>query len=272
MIRHTLPSLTGLLFVLSSLVASSTTAASGPGSDMITVPSGAAHIGCNEAVDKECEKDEMPGGKVEIAAFEIDVTEVTVAQYAACVVAGACTAQGLLMPSTGTEDQPELVWTCNWQVKGRGQHPINCISFEMAETYCKWAEKRLPSAAEWERAARGTDGRRYPWGNEDVTPSPQANLSDITLLNNKPGGWGLKEYNDGYISTAPVGSFPAGDSPVGAKDMAGNIWEFVTDGDENRKEMRGGSWSYFPHSLRVSDKAYAQNGRRNGDTGFRCAR
>jgi len=69
-----------------------------------------------------------------------------------------------------------------------------------------------------------------------------------------------------------VGSFPAGDSPTGAKDMAGNVWEFVAGGNESRHEMRGGAWSYYPIALRVSDKAYAPIGRRNGDTGFRCAR
>ncbi len=240
--------------------------------DMVAVGASFAHIGCNETVDKECEDDEKGGGPVEIPAFEIDRTEVTVARYAECVVAGACSAEGLTMPSDGREDQPELVWTCNWEVAGREHHPINCVSYEMAETYCKWAGKRLPTAAEWERAARGTDGRRYPWGNQDVTPKPQANLSDATLKRSDPGGWGLEQYDDGYATTAPVASFPAGVSPTGAMDMAGNVWEFTSDGDANRKEMRGGSWSYYPHALRVSDKAYAQNGRRNGDTGFRCAR
>ena len=242
------------------------------GPTMVTVPSGPAHLGCNDVVDKECESDEKPGGIVDVAAFEIDVTEVTVRHYASCVEAGACTAEGLSMPTTGSADQPELIWTCNWNVVGREKHPINCVSFEMAEAFCAWAGKRLPSAEEWERAARGTDGRRFPWGNGVVTPKPQANLSDVTLLRNEPGGWGLERFDDGFVSTAPVGSFPEGDSPVGAKDMAGNVWEFVNAGNDQRKEMRGGSWSYYPIALRTSDKAYAPTGRRNGDTGFRCAR
>lgn len=244
--------------------------AAGPA--MVAVPAGEGLIGCNDAVDSECEDDEKPGRVVATAAFEIDVTEVTVAQYRACVEAGACSAQGLDLPSSGTADQPELAWTCNWGKPDRDRHPINCVSWQGAADYCKWAKKRLPTATEWERAARGTDGRRYPWGNEAVKPSPQANLSDNTLLESAPGRWGLKEFDDGFVSTAPVGSFPAGDSPVGAKDMAGNVWEFVTDGNETRHEMRGGAWSYYPIALRVSDKAYAENGRRNGDTGFRCVR
>jgi len=239
---------------------------------MVSVPAGKALLGCNDAVDAECEADEKPGGVVELKAFEIDVTEVTVAQYKACVDAGACAAQGLDTPNSGTAAQPELKWTCNWGVAGREQHPINCVSWEAAVAFCKWGKKRLPTSQEWERAARGTDGRKYPWGNDAVKPSPQANLADKTLLEHTPGGWGLKEFNDGFFSTAPVGSFPAGDSPVGAKDMAGNIWEFVSDGNADRHEMRGGAWSYYPIALRVSDKAYAPNGRRNGDTGFRCAR
>lgn len=239
---------------------------------MVAVPAGKAMLGCNEAVDSECEQDEKPGGFVELAAYEIDTTEVTVAQYRACVDAGVCSALGIDLPSSGTQDEPDLAWTCNWGKPGREQHPINCVDWQAATVFCAWTGKRLPSAKEWERAARGTDGRRYPWGNEAVRPEPQANLADKTLLDNKPGGWGLAEFNDGFVSTAPVGSFPAGDSPTGAKDMAGNVWELVLDGDDARHEMRGGAWSYYPIAMRASDKAYAPIGRRNGDTGFRCAR
>jgi formylglycine-generating enzyme required for sulfatase activity len=263
------------IFVMVALLGGTNMVVAAPpaaGPAMLTVPAGKGLIGCNEAVDSECEEDEKPGRVVETAAFEIDVTEVTVAQYRACVDSGTCSAQGLELPSSGTADEPDLAWTCNWGNPDRDRHPINCISWEAAGAFCKWANKRLPTATEWERAARGTDGRRYPWGNEAVKPSPQANLSDKTLLDSKPGGWGLNEFVDGFVSTAPVGSFPAGDSPVGAKDMAGNVWELVTDGNETRHEMRGGAWSYYPIALRVSDKAYAPNGRRNGDTGFRCVR
>ena len=241
-------------------------------SGMRPVPAGQALLGCHKAVDAECENDEPAGELVELAAFEIDTTEVTVAQYRACVDAGACSAQGLELPSSGTADQPELAWTCNWGKPDRDRHPINCLDWEAAVKFCTWAGKRLPTANEWERAARGTDGRRFPWGNEAVQPSPQANLADQTLLGSAPDRWGLAEFDDGYVSTAPVGSFPAGDAPTGAKDRAGNVWEFVAEGDATRHEMRGGAWSYYPIALRTSDKAYASNGRRNGDTGFRCAR
>ncbi len=264
---------TGTLSTIFLLLLGATSAlAGGPRSAMVAVPAGVAFVGCHNEVDSECEDDEKPGARIEIGAFEIDRTEVTVADYAKCVEAGACSRDGLSLPTTGTAEQPELAWTCNWGVKGREQHPINCVSFTMAESFCRWAGKRLPSAVEWERAARGTDGRRYPWGNDDVAASPQANLSDVTLLRNEPGGWGLEQFDDGFVSTAPVGLFPAGKSPVGADDMAGNVWELVANSESHRDEMRGGAWSYYPHALRTSDKAYAPTGRRNGDTGFRCAR
>jgi formylglycine-generating enzyme required for sulfatase activity len=261
-----------ITLLLGAVFAMAPAASLAAGPAMVKVPAGTGLIGCNEAVDAECEDDEKPGRVVETPAFEIDATEVTVDQYRECVDAGGCSAEGLDLPSSGSADEPELAWTCNWGKPDRGKHPINCISWQAATKFCAWAKKRLPTAVEWERAARGTDGRRYPWGNDAVKPSPQANLSDKTLLASKPGGWGLEEFDDGFVSTAPVGSFPAGDSPVGAKDMAGNVWELVADGDETRHEMRGGAWSYYPVALRVSDKAYAPTGRRNGDTGFRCVR
>lgn len=263
------------LVVLAMAVAGCTQPGAAPVAEapaMRAVPAGKALVGCNAAVDAECEDDEPAGELVEMPAYEIDTTEVTVAQYRACVEAGVCSARGLELPSSGTADQPELAWTCNWGKPDRDRHPINCIDWEAAVTFCTWAGKHLPTPNEWERAARGTDGRRYPWGNDPVRATPQANLADQTLLGNEPGGWGLAEFNDGYVSTAPVGSFPDGDAPSGAKDMAGNVWEFVAAGNGARHEMRGGAWSYYPIALRVSDKAYAPNGRRNGDTGFRCAR
>ncbi|HYD50482.1 MAG TPA: SUMF1/EgtB/PvdO family nonheme iron enzyme, partial [Terriglobales bacterium] len=207
---------------------------------MLSVPAGAALLGCNQAVDDECEDDEKPGGLVELAAFEIDANEVTVGQYRSCVEAQGCSADGLELPFSGEKDEADLAWTCNWNKPERDQHPINCVSWDAAVAYCKWANKRLPSANEWERAARGTDGRKFPWGNDPVRPKAQANLSDKTLLESAPKRWGLAEYSDGFVSTSPVGSFPAGDSPIGAKDMAGNVWELVNEGDGNRHEMRGG--------------------------------
>jgi len=159
---------------------------------------------------------------VKLDAFWIDQTEVTYAKYLECVKAGACevnnsqaqrclqikqcTLEGSNQSSVVTTDQ-------NWYIQAVKQdyyeHPVVNITWFDAERYCDWAGARLPTAAEWEAAARGTDRRLYPWGNE----SPYK-----TLLN----------YNH-TSDTTVVGSFPSGASPYGAMDMAGNVSEWVSD-------------------------------------------
>ncbi len=107
-------------------------------------------MGCNEAVNKDCGADEKPGLTVVLDAFAIDTYEVTVANYQKCVGVGKCT-------------DPRTDDSCNWSRAGREQHPINCVDWEQAQAYCRWAGKRLPTEAEWEKAARGTDKRVYPF-------------------------------------------------------------------------------------------------------------
>jgi formylglycine-generating enzyme required for sulfatase activity len=159
---------------------------------------------------------ETPVHRVSVASFEMDITEVTVSAYRTCVQAEKCTAPG-------TKNG------CNYAIEGRDDHPINCVDWPQANAYCAAQGKRLPSEEEWELAARGTDRRRYPWGNE----TPRSQLC-----------WGRR-------STCPVGSFPDATSPFGLLDMAGNVWEwtsshhsesYASERTSTAIVTRGGAW------------------------------
>jgi formylglycine-generating enzyme required for sulfatase activity len=201
--------------------------------------------------------------------FALDETEVTVHQYDDCVSASECTE-----PGTDTD--------CNWGVSGRYEHPVNCVTYAQAVVYCTWAGKRLPTRHEWEYAARYPDGRMYPWGNG--TSSPE------TLANTTNG-------SDGYSTTAPVGSYSAGNSALGLKDMGGNVYEWTqtarciwetgpcTNCPSNEtcdnacdvcgygnRALKGGSYG---HPLSGSRSAGSMDGDPTADgyptIGFRCA-
>ncbi len=198
--------------------------------DMVFVPAGKFTMG------SDFSSAELPIHDVTLDAFWIDRTEVTVDQYSACVTAASCTAAGTSVK-------------CNAGVAGRGDHPINCVDWSQALAYCIWAGKRLPTEAEWEKAARGTDARTRPWGEETAT-CDYAVVDDASA-----GGFGC-----GLAHTGPVGTKPAGASPYGALDLMGNAWEWVNDwysptyysvsppsnppgpvsGDE--RTIRGGAW------------------------------
>jgi len=155
---------------------------------MLYVPAGEFTMGSDR------NSNEQPVHTVYLDAFYIDKTEVTNAQYRKCVEAGGC-------------DTP--VKTTYYDNADYAQHPVVYVSWNDADAYCQWAGKRLPTEAEWEKAARGTDGRTYPWGE------------GIDCDHAQYGGCGG--------GTVPVGSKPKGASPYGALDMAGNVWEWVAD-------------------------------------------
>ncbi len=162
-------------------------------SDMVDVPAGEFLMGCNPDTDAECRADEKPGHQVTLAAFQIDRTEVSQAQYFACVKAGQCT-----FPK------------CTWNPCDQPDIPVSCVHIDQALAYCGFVGRTVPTEAQWEKAARGTDGRKFPWGNDAIS----CQLANIAGC--------------GDVAT-PVGSKTAGASPYGALDMAGNVVEWTKD-------------------------------------------
>lgn len=229
-------------------------------------------MGCNEAVDSECFENEKPGRVVDVPAFRIDTREVSVAEYRACVVDAGCSPKGTSAQFWSGKQQSAD--SCNYESKGHELHPMNCVDWSQAVAYCRWSGKRLPTEAEWEKAARGTDGRKYSWGNEPLsTVELVANIADLSAKRANLGLTVAEDYDDGVAETAPVGSFPRGASPYGALDMVGNVAEWTADWQELNKyrAVRGGSWSLYPGYARVSRRNKVAPGDRFNFIGFRCA-
>lgn len=256
------------------------------GMEMVYVPAGEFKMGSADG-----QADEKPVHTVYLDGFWIDRTEVTIAMFAR------------FFEYTGYETDAErrgwsIVYTnefeeiegADWQRPfGPGSnwsdwdHPVVHISWNDAAAYCAWVGGRLPTEAEWEKAARGTDGWVYPWGDQPLA-GDRANLADVNL----EAEFSIREIDDGYEFTAPVGSYPRGASPYGALDMAGNVWEWVADwyaedyyaispmqnptgpdSGESRVE-RGGGWS-TPIGP-SANRSYSLPDFGSIWSGFRCAR
>ena len=215
-----------------------------PQADRVVIPAGPFTQGSTRG-----DEDERPAHKVTVKAFAIDRTEVTRGDYAACVAAKRCKAPPKPQPAADAD----------------AKLPMTDVDWADAQSYCKFVGARLPTEAEWEKAARGEDGREYPWGND----------ADCTR-----GNWGSFEGEGPCADKNPgrpvaVGQYPSGASPYGVLDLGGNVWEWVADKydeDPKRRVVRGGSCcSYFVGPRAANRNAWAPQ-HRDADLGFRCAR
>ena len=249
-----------------------------PRDDMVRIVGGRGWLGCVDGRDTHCAPGESPGRWVDVVEFWMDRHEVRVADYRLCVQAGACSNAGLRLPVWfGGEEHPEFAWSCNWGRFGRDDHPINCVSWFQARAYCSWLGKRLPTDAEWEKAARGAESQRiYPWGDEDITIGPaRANLLDQSARGRFLDQYIYPGFQDGAPATAPVASYPSGATPTGLVDLIGNVEEWTADwSDEAQgwRSIKGASWHRFVTLGRISNRYWSPADGHPDYGGFRCVR
>jgi sulfatase modifying factor 1 len=263
----------------------------------VPIPGGNFAMGSRNGGDP----DEHPQHDVKLSAYCMDRTEVTVAQYKRCVNemrGGHRCAPAATKVRWDRFKAPDVAfWSrfCNGDREDRDMHPINCVDWSEADTYCRWAGGRLPTEAEWEYAARGGDSRVYPWG--DVDPAPSLLNACGTECRELGMRFGRTEFNvvyeanDGWEATAPVGRFPLGMSPFSALDMAGNVWEWTADwywpythssgtvdlhggaspAKSDGRVIRGGSWCDVGVSgLRSAKRFRLDPSIRVSGVGLRC--
>lgn len=231
----------------------------------------------------------LPARRIHVDAFAIDRYEVTTAEYRECVAAGACDVAPLVSGDTRYL---------------KGEWPMVNVSWFDASAYCRWRGKRLPTEAEWEKAARGTDGRRWPWGGYyrqaggnlgklDSLAMRMLGARQLRSTQRMPLDTSVGDPSDGYEILAPPGSMIWGKSPYGVMNMVGNVSEWVADyysesgyeglpainpvrsvpvGGERWRAVRGGSWLLVPSLSRPYRRRAMMPEKRQTDIGFRCAR
>lgn len=211
---------------------------------------------------------------VELGPIWVSVTDVTVSAYVKCANAHAC-------PSD-PELRDEAVPRCTWK-NGLLSHPMNCVTWSEAVQFCRWIGGRLPTATEWEYAASsGEPGKSYPWG-ESNPDAAHANYCDVNcpralgddgknLAKWDERGWIDRTQDDGWAATSPAGNYPAGATPWGLLDMAGNLWQWTSSAaGDGKREVRGGSWDNAPDALKIS-KRLAWPEKADAGMGFRCVK
>lgn len=234
---------------------------------MVSIPGGSFLFGSPDS-DPDASDDEKPQVRTMIRPFWIDRTEVTASAYGACVKAGACSLAG-----TGNN--------CNLRATGlpaaaRDDHPINCVTWYQASSFCSWKGRRLPTQEEWEYEAKGGADcvRRYPWGSTTPTPEIACMSAEVDDPNRQ--------------GTCAVGTHPLGDSRHGVQDMSGSVWEWTSsmyerDGHgvpteaewHDYRTEKGGGWTQTPDQvtyLRSAFKSSDARGYQSQTVGFRCAR
>ena len=264
--------------------------------EMVFIPAGSFLLGSTEdQIEAEYQsyggsrvlfESEYPQRTIGVDSFYIDRTEVTQQQYSAFVGA------------TGREDPlVDRDWASlyNWKQgaypEGLGDHPVVLVTYDDAKAYCQWAGKSLPTEAEWEKAARGTDGRRYPWGNEweksrlnSSTSWSEHELPTVEIWTK----WWEEVYKaqlrGNIVTTKPVGAYLSGASPYGALDMAGNVFEWVEDWfdaypgssyenpefGKQYRVVRGGDWYLDRIYTRAAARLRSPADHKVTTIGFRC--
>jgi formylglycine-generating enzyme required for sulfatase activity len=236
------------------------------GAPMVLVPAGSFPMGVPTG-DRDGGRDEYPRHQVELDAFYIDMHEVTNGRYQQFVKA-----TGHRIPQHPNNPSRTL-WKDGQVSDTVADRPAVNVDWHDAAAYCAWAGKRLPTEAEWEKAAKGTEDRRFPWGNVEPT-AKHLNFNQQWI---------------GEKTLMPVGSYELGKSPYGAYDMAGNVWEWVADWYDDRyyekspaknprgpdtgtdKVLRSSGWAVETPLVRIFTRVKSDPLIRNESTGFRCA-